>query len=262
MNRTHRIRLLWAVTAASLLLPWLLPRIPQDPAYHAFADRVAALGIANFWNVVSNLPFLVVGIAGLRALPGAPGKLPELDLHYRIFFLGVALTGLGSAYYHLAPDNGTLVWDRLPMTPAFMAFFTVVIGEHLDTGLANRLLMPLLALGVASVGYWHWSESVGLGDLRPYGLVQFLPMLMIPLILLLFPSRFDSVRPLWALIGCYALAKLLEQFDRPILELTGVIGGHPLKHLAAAAGAGCLVAALKRRRQRRRIAGGGIRWDR
>ncbi|NJD07819.1 MAG: alkaline phytoceramidase [Methylococcaceae bacterium] len=250
MPRPFQIRLLLAITATGLLLPWLFPRIPQDPAYHAFADSGPWWSIPNFSNVVSNLGFVLAGIAGLKTLPDAPGKLQELELHYRIFFAGVLLTGLGSAYYHGSPDNGTLVWDRLPMTVAFVPLFTLVIGEHLDTRLADRLLAPLLAIGAGSVGYWYWSESQGLGDLRPYALVQFLPMLLIPLILLLFPSRFDSTRPLWALIGWYALAKLLESFDRQILDLTGVIGGHPLKHVAAAIGVYQLVLALRQRRIR------------
>jgi hypothetical protein len=248
MSRLLRIRLLLMLAAAGLLIPWLLPRIPQDPRYHAFADSSPYLGVANFWNVVSNLGFVLAGIAGLRALTDAPGKLAQLELHYRIFFGGVLLTGLGSIYYHLSPDNGSLVWDRLPMTVAFMALFALVIGEHLDVGLAQRLLAPLLAAGMGSIGYWYWSESRGIGDLRPYALVQFLPILMIPLILLLFPSRFDTTRPLWALIGWYGLAKLLEMFDRQILEITGVIGGHPLKHLAAAMGVYQLALGLSRRR--------------
>lgn len=250
MPHTQRIRLLLAVAACGLLLPWWFPPIPQDLGYHAFADAQTLAGIPNFWNVVSNLPFVLAGLAGLRVPLGAPGRLPELRREYAVFFAGVLLTGLGSAYYHLTPDNQTLVWDRLPMTMAFMALFSLVIGEHLDTRLGNRMLAPLLAAGVGSVGYWYGTESLGHGDLRPYALVQFLPLLLIPLILLLFPSRFDTTRPLWALIGWYALAKVLELCDRQILELTGMIGGHPLKHVAAAIGTGCVATGVQQRRLR------------
>src|SRR5258708_1963065 len=105
-------------------------RFPQDSRYHNFADQRHLLGIPNFWNVISNAPFLVVGVLGLWALLfGRPtGILPELKAGYVAFFLGTALVAFGSSYYHLRPDNETLFWDRLPMTIAFMSFFAVVIA--------------------------------------------------------------------------------------------------------------------------------------
>lgn len=160
----------------------LVPAIPQDVRYHDFADQRGFLGIPNFADVLSNLPFIIVGILGLWTLRrGTPrGGIEELLLPYRIFFIGVLLTGFGSAYYHWSPNNQTLVWDRLPMTIAFMAFFSALVGESMSLRAGQRLLWPLLISGIASVAWWHFTEQAGRGDLRPYILVQFLPILLIP----------------------------------------------------------------------------------
>src|SRR2546423_10618014 len=105
--------ILLGVMAATLIALLLVPPIPQDQSYHLFADRRTLLGVPNFWNVVSNLPFIAVGAAGLWHVRGDPGAL--------VLFIGIFLTGFGSSYYHLSPDDGTLFWDRLPMTLFFSA---------------------------------------------------------------------------------------------------------------------------------------------
>lgn len=241
------IRLMLAIALVAVLGTGFLSAIPQDPSYHAFADTAGYFGVPNFWNVASNLPFLVVGILGLMAAHRGKGGLPELKTHYLVFFAGVCLTGLGSGYYHWHPDNQTLAWDRLPMTIAFMALLAIVIGEHVDVRASRWLLWPLLLVGMASVGYWQWTESQGRGDLRLYGLVQFLPMLIIPLMLVSLPSRFDSTRHLWWMVIAYGASKVLEYFDHGLFRLLGFIGGHPLKHVAAALGAYAFCLALRHR---------------
>jgi len=131
----------------------LLPPIPQDPIYHIYADQRTVMGIPNFWNVVSNLPFLLLGLIGVAtiAMNRTPGFLPELKTIYLIFFAGVFLTGLGSAYYHLNPVNSTIIWDRLALTILFMAFFSAVWGEHISPSVAVKMVWPLIAIGMASV---------------------------------------------------------------------------------------------------------------
>jgi hypothetical protein len=247
-GKRAKIHWLLVIAGIAAIGVGFLPAIPQDPSYHDLADTGKYFGIPHFWNVVSNFPFLAVGILGLIATRRGQGGLPELATHYTVLFAGVFLTGLGSGYYHWHPDNQTLVWDRLPMTLAFMAFFSVIIGEHMDVRASRRLLGPLIVLGMASVGYWHWTESIGRGDLRAYGLVQFLPMLIIPLTLILLPSRFSSTVYVWGVIVAYGAAKLLEHFDHELFYLTGFIGGHPLKHVTAALGAYAFCLALTRRR--------------
>lgn len=218
--------------------------IPQDPAYHLFADARALLGVPNFWNVVSNAPFVVAGTMGLAALarrPWPPGVLPELRVAYVALFVGSLLVGLGSGWYHLAPTNASLVWDRLPMTIAFMAFFSIVVGEHLSPSLARRALWPLVAIGMASVAWWAWAD-----DLRPYALVQFAPALLVPVMMLRHRSALDGAAPLWIVLASYVAAKLLEHWD---VAIDGVLGfsGHPLKHVAASVAMFAMVAAMRRR---------------
>ena len=248
--RRQRLILLAVLTLAAVLVALLSPAISQDPAYHFFADQRTLLGIPNFWNVISNLPFIPLGIAGvIMVRAGGPGLLASQRLGCMIFFLGVALIGLGSGYYHLEPSNYSLVWDRLPMTLAFMAFVAVIVGENIDEGMGKMVLWPLLMIGLLSVDYWYYTELLGKGDLRLYALVQFLPMLLLPLILVLFRGPFNSNKWLWLAMLGYGASKIAEAADLPIQEAIG-ISGHSLKHLLAAAGALAFLLALKLRQPR------------
>jgi len=150
----------------------LLPPIPQDPAYHIYADQRTVLGIPNFWNVVSNLPFVLLGLIGVTTIGmnRTPGYLPELKPIYTAFFAGVFLTGLGSTYYHLEPVNSTILWDRLALTILFMAFFSAVWGEHISPSAAVKMVWPLIAIGMASVVYWYITETRNPRRRRPASL--------------------------------------------------------------------------------------------
>lgn len=246
-----KLLMLFVIALGGTVAMFFVPPIPQDVGYHSFADSRRILGITNFANIVSNIPFILVGLAGLRTcfpnLPGGGAKL--LRTGYVVFFLGMILVGCGSAYYHYAPSNATLVWDRLPMTISFMAFFSLIIGESISVDLGRKLLLPLVVVGALSVGYWYVTELREVGDLRAYGLVQFLPLLLIPLILALFGSRFTNIGYLWAILASYTMAKLAEYFDAAILTITGFISGHSVKHLLAALGAFWVIVALKRRQE-------------
>jgi hypothetical protein len=237
------------VAVAALVTP-----VAQDPAYHHVADQRALDGVPNFLNVASNLPFLLVGALGLTFLARnrhdgrADTFVTPADRRpYWPFFTGVALTGLGSAYYHWQPDNATLFWDRLPMTIAFMALLASVIGERISRRGGARALWPLLMVGVGSTLYWHLGELRSAGDLRAYGLVQFGSMVLVPLILVIFPARYTGMPDLWISMGWYGLAKGFEYFDHGFLRLTAV-SGHTWKHLAAAASAYWIFRMLARRR--------------
>lgn len=246
----NKLKFLLGFSMAVIIVVFLLPAIPQDPGYHRFADRRELFGIPHFWNVVSNIPFLIVGILGVLAVSSANrGYLPELRVPYVTFFVGVLLTGLGSIFYHWNPSNNTLMWDRLPLAISLMAFLSIVIGEHIDPKTGHRLLWPLVFLGILSVLHWYCPEKQGQGDLRPYILAQLLPILIIPFILFLFPSRLTKVIYLWLVVATYALAKLMELFDQHIFNILGAVGGHPLKHVIAAAAVYVFYLALKHRRQ-------------
>lgn len=253
-TRGYRIKLacifgvaLLAITAIAFMHP-----IPQDPAYHNFVDQRALYDVPNFWNVASNIPFVIAGLLGLLLLmrqQPVTGGLPELRPAYSVFFVGVFLTGFGSGYYHLDPTNATLVWDRLPMTLAFMAFFSIIVGEYLSPGLGRALLWPLVIIGVLSIVYWHITENAGRGDLRPYALVQFLPMVLIPMILLMFRPRLNGSVFLWAMIAFYVVSKITEYYDTELFAALGTMSGHSIKHIAAAIGTLFIYIALRRRRR-------------
>jgi len=245
-----RVAIIIAISIVAILGVASQAPIPQPSAYHAFADQRRILGIPNFWNVVSNLPLLLVGLAGARELArrSPQGALTSLTPAYFCFFLGGALVAFGSAYYHLEPSNDTLTWDRLPMSIVFMAFFAIIIGEHVSPSLGRRLLAPFLLLGLASVLYWSSSERAHQGDLRLYILVQYLPAVLIPVILLLFPSRLSRVGFVWTVVALYALAKLFEAADHLVFSLGQIVSGHTLKHVVAAVGMYVFLLAVRRRR--------------
>jgi len=220
----------------------LLPPIPQDPAYHDFADRRGLLGIPDFLNVATNLAFLAVGIAGIvlctRRHEGIEARWAWLAC-----FVGVALACFGSGYYHMNPNNDTLVWDRLPMSIGFMALSVAVLAEHVNPRLEKYLLAPAIIFGIASVIYWHYTD-----DLRLYVLVQFLPLLLVPVILLLFESRYTHRSLLVLALAIYVISKLAEHFDAAVFAATGdAVSGHSLKHLLAAAALFVVYWMLRRR---------------
>jgi len=234
--KKEKYYLLSALFVCAVVVMMIVPAIPQSESYHNFADKRTIFGLANCWDILSNIPFVFVGIAGL--IFTIKKMLHDNDrtvyLPYAIFFAGVFLTGFGSGYYHIEPTTSTLVWDRLPMTISFMAFFSAIISERINKKLGSRLLVPLLIIGVVSIVYWNWTEQNGAGDLRIYALVQFVPITFIPIIILLFPSKYTRGNDLFYVIGFYGLSKLFEALDNQIFMLGGIVSGHTLKHLAAA----------------------------
>lgn len=236
-----------AVLAATVLL--LLDPIPQDVNYHRFADTREIFSIPNFWDVASSLPFLVVGCLGLYKLLVSRSLtiIDEARSAYVVFFAAVALVSFGSAYYHLWPDNQTLVLDRLPMTVAFMALCAIVVSEHVSVAAGRAMLWPMIMLGLLSVAYWRMTELNGAGDLRLYAFVQFFPMLALPIMFICFRSRFSGLGGYIVLLLAYALAKVFEHFDAAIFSALGFISGHSLKHIIVAMGIYYLIAAYAQR---------------
>lgn len=222
------------VLGSLLALLFQMP-IHQDLAYHHFADTQVLFGIPNFQNVISNLPFVLVGLAGVGLC--VKRAHDESKIAWLLFFAGIALVGFGSIYYHLNPNSQTLLWDRLPMAMGFMALFAALLGELIEARLTRVLLFPMVMIGFSSVMVWHWFD-----DLRFYVWVQFMPMLVIPVMLLLYRKRYSHTYLLILAMLIYLVAKVLEVFDPEIYrQLHGVVGGHAMKHVVAAAGSGVLL---------------------
>lgn len=230
LTAARREGILALICLVAIVATMFVPPIPQDPAYHAFVDSRTIAGVPNFWNVFSNIGYLVVGLYGLMVVKRLPAR--EMLAGYITFCVGVALVAFGSAWYHYRPSTESLVWDRLPMSISFMALLALTLGERVSWKLAGKLLWPLVIVGVASVFYWAWTEQQGAGDLRPYGLVQFLPIVLMPLLLLMFPGSKRSAMWLWYTFAGYVLAKIAEQLDGQLYAAIG-LSGHSIKHFVS-----------------------------
>ncbi len=230
LSRHWREGVLVLIALLALIGLMSLEPISQPAVYHDFADKRVILGIPNFADVASNIPFLVIGIMGL-ALCLEPRK-QRASTPWAAFFVGVILVCFGSGYYHLAPENATLIGDRLPITVAFMGLFVALLSEHVNESLGRYLLLPALVVGLASVAWWHYTD-----DLRLYLWVQVTPLLTVPLVLILFPAKYTHRRYLLYGVGAYSLAKMAEFYDPELFALTSnTFSGHSMKHLLASLG--------------------------
>jgi hypothetical protein len=240
------------IAALAFILAW--GPIHQPRSYHDFADGRPLGAIPNFLNVASNLPFFAVGILGLAFLcrPSALSHFKESweKGPWGIFMASFLLVGLGSTAYHWRPTDGTLLWDRLPLALLLGSFVGVIILDRLSAVWGRRLFLPLIALALLSVLYWHWTNGDGRGDLRFYVLFQGGAMLFVPLVVVLFPSRYSGTGAIAAAALLYGLAKICEWQDASIYSLGHVASGHTLKHLLAGLAGGLILAMLRKRRSR------------
>ena len=220
--------------------------IAQLPNYHAFADTRVLFGIPHWGDVVSNVGFTVVAAWGLRVLSTSRGHRAG-RLGYGLFLVSLLLTSIGSSFYHWAPDNSRLVWDRLPIALACAGLLAAVRAES-KPGTHELVWTVCLAVsGLASVLWWHVTEGAGQGDLRPYLLLQGLPLVLVPL----WQARATAPAERAAFgvaIVLYAAAKVTELNDHTLYQHFGGLSGHTLKHVLAAMASAVLVAQLAWRR--------------
>ncbi len=223
------------VTFIGIVAMSLFPAIPQPANYHEFVDTRSFLGIRNFFDVISNIPIIIVGIVGLWYAWNKKQSIKDRPLAaiYFTLFLSIFLTGIGSAWYHLNPSNDSIIWDRMPLTVVFMSFFSMIIAQRINTKAGIVTLVPLSLIGIGSVIYWYFTELAGRGDLRAYALVQYYPVILIPLILFLFPSRHPRIADIGWIFFWYTAAKFGEVFDRQIYAIGNIVSGHTLKHIFA-----------------------------
>ena len=241
--RNGRLILLFSLALTSLLVVFAMNPVGQDLAYHDFADQRQFLGVPNFANVGSNVPFLLIGFFGLRLCFRRPTAGARLS--WIVMFLSVALVAIGSAYYHWNPSNNTLFFDRLPMTTGFMGLAVAVASEHMDQKIEIFALPLALAVGVGSLFWW-----VLFDDLRFYGWTQFFSLAVVAVILALFPAAYSHRYYLAVGLGLYVFAKFAEAYDVAIFAATGnAFSGHTLKHLLAAAAVFSIYLMLRNRRQ-------------
>lgn len=237
ISKTTSSVLLFGAALLLGVIGFLLLPIPQPQSYHHFADERSTPYLTNIWNVLSNIPFAFAGIWGLFLL-FTPKKLHFIDSQERWFWtvvsLALILTAIGSAYYHLAPDNHRLVWDRIPITIVFMSFISALIYDRVSPFYGWKIWPLFIGIGIFSVLYWYGTEQSGKGDLRFYLAVQGFTFLT-TLIMIATPSHYTRSSDLVVIALFYGLAIIFEHYDRQIYTMTGgSISGHTLKHLSAA----------------------------
>lgn len=239
-----------------IVIVYLLEPIPQRKGYHHFADQRSWLGIPNAWNVLSNIAIVIPGIFGFFLLL-LPGKMQFSDYRERWPWIGVSvgliLTAIGSTYYHLAPDDSRLIWDRLPMTLVFMSLVAALICERINIYLGLWLWPVLISMGFYSVLLWYTSEQAGNSDLRFYIGVQAFAILA-TIVMLFSSSPYDRNWDLGVVIIFYGLALLFDLFDHQVYRmLGGVVSGHTLKHVAVGLAGAWLIRMVYKRKKEEKI---------
>jgi hypothetical protein len=257
---------LLAALALAITLACLGPAVAQYADYHAFADQRTLWGLPFAMDVLSNLPFALLGAWGLVRLRnwqrplarrvGYAVQLPcdaQLPLA-RLFFAGLLLTALCSGYYHLQPDNTGLTVDRLGMLVPFAGLMGLAAADRISARAGQWTATAVLALGPIAVGVWASS-----GNLLPWSVLQGGGMLLVVCLALRRPLIGAWGFSLAGVIAWYALAKVLELGDHHILALTqGLVSGHTLKHIAAAMAAWPVLAVM----QNGEHPGGARSWPR
>jgi hypothetical protein len=237
--RRARFALIAGICLVAVCALILTPRTPLGLGYHDFADRRTMVGVPNALDVLSNIPFFIVGAWGLLWLIGKSSRSSFLDARervpYLIFFAGVMLTGIGSFWYHMSPSDGRLPWDLLPMTLSFISMVVSAFMERVSLRGGLLLLGPMLLVGMSTVVYWYISSSLGYGDYKYYLFVQFFSPVVLALIIGLFPPRYTGMTYLVVAFGFFVAAKIFEVYDYSIYRHLGhAVSGHSLKHVTAA----------------------------
>jgi len=216
--------------------------ISQNQDYHHFVDTRSFLGIPNFIDVTTNILFGIIGITGLSFLIKNRQKYARWS--WLVFFVGIITLCFTSGYYHWNPNDATLVWDRLSLAVMFMSLVVASMSEHIDPRFDRWMLGPLVMIGLMSVIYWAIFN-----DLRFYIWAQLTPMLVIPVLIIFYTSKYSHAKYLWITFLFYLLAKITELYDREIFVVNGEnVSGHSLKHIFAAIGLFFILQMLRKRK--------------
>lgn len=223
-----------------VLFYWVLPLFPQPEKYHHFSGDQVLFGLPNFMNVASNIFYILAGIIGLYRIRKVKLILPIW--RWQLFFISIALVGLGSGYYHFSPSTHSLFWDRLPMCLGFAFLSANFLAERYLSCDGHKPLLLILAFSLYSILHWHIGEMLGVGDLRLYGVTQFATIGLIGGILS-FRARCQLLdKPYWILFIGYAIAKICEEFDPIIFTMSHeLLGGHVIKHIVSGIALICFV---------------------
>ena len=240
MSLTHaRPSIAPYVALALTLALTIFGPIAQLADYHHFADQRALSGIANAGDVLSNVGFLLVAVYGFVTLRSGRRDDPARTA-YAVFFAAIGATAVGSTWYHLAPDDARLVWDRLPIAIACAALLAASVREAYPKAVLSLVLLS--GFGALSVAWWSLT-----GDLRFYLLIQIAPLVLIPVLQWQSGAPMAQRTLFFVAIGLYVWAKLFEVADMAVFQALGLVSGHTIKHLLAVAAAFVLAKAIDRK---------------
>ncbi len=229
----------WALFALIVLVLLATGHINQLAHYHDFADQTRWLLLPNGKDVWSNVGLILIGLWACYGL-----KRVHIPFTGRIsacvLVSAIVLTGLGSSYYHLQPNDFSLIWDRLPIS-LICAGLLGMVFQYTHQRSDGVVLSSAVVFAVLGVWYWHVS-----GDLRLYLGMQVFTILALPLWLWQARApRAITMALLWA-IGFYIVSKVTEALDMQIFTATAhLISGHTLKHLFATMAMACVVVAMR-----------------
>jgi hypothetical protein len=244
----------WALVVAVIALygvvRWIFGPLPQDPSYHVLADVRRCGPVPRAGDVLTNLSIVGAGAAGFLLWRRVHIE-PEERMAYALLVAGMLLTAIGSAYYHWAPGDARLVWDRLPMTLVLAALLTFLLADRIEPAFATVALWPIAALGAASVLWWAWTRWQGADDLLFYLVVRIGTGVAIACLLLFRRGRYSGAGWLWAALALDIVMTVAERLDHEIYAATGMlVSGHNVKHLLAGALLACTLAWLVVRQRR------------
>ena len=239
MDDAARVRRqVWLMIGAVMVLYGLVRLtfgpLPQNPSIHLLADTRSFFGIVpRAGDVLTNLAILAAGLFGL-GLRNRMTVAPEARTAVNMLIVASILIAFGSAYYHWAPTNSTLIWDRIPIAIMLMSLLALVMADRMHPLFARDAMWPFIVLGVASVFLWGVSEAMGQGDVRLYFIVRIGTGVAIALLLILRPPRHTGTVWLVAALASEIVMASFERFDHEVFQWSGgLVSGHNMKHVLA-----------------------------
>jgi putative effector of murein hydrolase LrgA (UPF0299 family) len=235
LGRRCALAILAALTLAACvgLLAW--GPVLLDAGMHRYAGQRAWLGLPSAVNVLCNLPLLLAGVWGWHAARASAWPA-SVRLPWQGFFISVAGGSLIAAVYHAAPSDTGFVLAQAAMAAAFVMLTFGMLAERVHTRFGSRTgvqaaaALVALAAGAVVLG----TGLRGSVDLRPFLLLQIVPLLLIPAGVASLQGAHTRGSDWLVMLVAYAAAKLFEMADTQIFAVTGWIGGHALMHLALA----------------------------
>jgi hypothetical protein len=239
-------RLYLAAISVFIIMALFYGPISQPQEYHDFADDRELLGVPNALDVMSNLAIVYPGLVGLafvnESRKNSQVSEDEVSIHITMFS-GMILTFAGSVWFHLDPNDSTMLWDRLGMSVVIGSCISLLIHDMWDRNLAAKIHLPIVIASVVSVLWWPVFD-----DLRIYFIVKHHPFILFPILLVYGNRIYDKISGYYWGLSMFLLATIFEFTDQQIFELTGIISGHTLKHIAAGIGLWFLMVMIRDRK--------------